>query len=311
MNLMNNSNKLSSVFRDNEEEFSDEAKTEMEEVWERSADANPAEVITVSDREISGAFDHVQSQIRDEGSSDSGRYMYFKYAAAAVLLIIAAELAYIFIPVTVEAPQGETQTVELPDQSTVQLNSGSQISYSRLFNWRDREVSVRGEAFFDVQSNGQLFRVTTPNAEIKVMGTKFNVLYWPAENNERTSVFLQEGTISFVSQLSDGDGIILEPGEQSWVSNVQKSPAAPKSVNFKKALDWQQDNIAFEDQPLSSVFAELQRRFDIDINVHPDVTGENITIYLSDIENVESAIKDICRAKGLTYKQKNGKFLIY
>lgn len=308
---MNKFNQLSSVFKNSEEGFSEEAKTEMEEIWDRSAGADPAEAISVSDQEVSGAFDRVKSQIRNDNSSSDGNFMYFKYAAAAVLLLIAAGLAYIFIPVTVEAPRGETQLVELPDQSTVQLNSGSRISYSRLFNWRDREVSVQGEAFFDVQSNGQPFRVTTPNAEIKVMGTKFNVLYWPAENNERTSVFLQEGTISFMSQLSDGDGIMLEPGQQSWVSNTQKSPAAPVPVNGKKALDWQKNNIAFEDQPLSSVFAELQRRFDVNINVHPDVTGEKLTIYLSDIEDVESTIKDICQYKGLTYKRQNGKFLVY
>lgn len=290
-----------------------EAREEIEQIWKQASGADPAESVNVSEQETNEAYRNVKSRIdsghKSEVPKNSG--FYIKYAAAAIFLICAIGLTYILYPITVNAPHGDTQTVILPDESTVQLNSGSEITYSRLFGIWERQVTLRGEAFFDVQSNGTTFQVTTENASVKVLGTRFNVRYWPSDGDKRTSVFLSEGRITFESLISDADPVILKAGEWSWISDEQQNPAQPVTIDKEKAVGWQHNNITFENQPLSAVFGELERRFDITINGHPNIMHEKITIYLSDIEHAESALKDICRAKGLTYKKKNEKFLIY
>ncbi len=305
MNTMNEQDNLKSAFNNSNGELDEETRQELNDIWDQAGNADPAESIEVADSEIGEAYKKVQGQINTETASRT----YWKYAAAAVFLLFAIGIAYVLIPVTITVPNGETQTVQLPDQSTVQLNSGSQLNYSRLFNWWNREVSLKGEAFFDVQSNGLPFRVTTGNASVKVLGTKFNVRYWPSENDSRTSVFLSEGMVTFQSLTAD-ESVMLKPGEQSWVSNIQKTPVEPVSVDKEKAVAWQQNSIAFENRSLASVFAELERRFDVIIDANSDIVNENITIYLSDVDEVETAIKDICRAKGLTYQKGNGTFRI-
>jgi ferric-dicitrate binding protein FerR (iron transport regulator) len=309
---MSDNNELLSILKNTDYNLDTKTHQEMEQLWERISDADPAESVKISDKQKNQAYQKVKTQIqsdRDSKTSKNG-ISFFKYAAAAVLLI-AAGLAYVLIPVTVNTPYGKTQTVILPDQSTVELNSGSEITYSRLFGIWERKVALRGEAFFDVQSHGTSFHVTTENASVEVLGTKFNVRFWPSEVNQRTMIFLSEGSVAFKSLLSDNDPVTLQAGERSWVSSKQQIPAEPVKIDKEEALAWQNKSLAFEKQPLSAIFGELERRFDVTISGHPDIMNEKITIYLQDIENIESALKDICRAYGLTYKKKNGRFLVY
>jgi len=305
VNAMNEEDNLTSAFDNSDEELDEQSRQQLKNIWKETANADPAASIEVSDSEMDNAYQTVQAQIKTGAFVQS----YWKYAAAAVFLLFTVSIAYVLIPVTITVPNGETRTVQLPDQSTVQLNSGSQLSYSRLFTWWHQEVNLQGEGFFDVQSNGLPFRVTTGNASVKVLGTKFNVRYWPSEDNKRTSVFLSEGMITFYSLAIDSS-VTLRPGEQSWISESQQTPAEPISVDKEKAVAWQQNNIAFEDQPLASVFAELERRFDVTIDVDSNIISEKITIYLSDVSEVEMAVRDICRAKGLTYQKQDGTFQI-
>lgn len=310
---MSDNNKILSILQNTEYDLDNEMRQEMEEIWKQTSVADPAESVRVSDQQTEQAYQNVKAQIKsgDESESPKHNAYFLKYAAAAIFLICALGLTYILYPITVNAPRGQTQTVDLPDQSTVQLNSGSEISYSRLFGIWEREVSLRGEAFFNVQSDGTSFRVTTENASVEVLGTEFNVKYWPSEVNQRTTVFLSEGSVAFKSLLSNSNPVTLQAGEQSWVSNEQQKPADPVNVDREEAIAWQNNSLAFENQPLSVIFGELERRYDITIKGHPDIMNENLTIYISDLENIESALKDICRAKGLTYKKKNAKFLVY
>lgn len=310
---MSDNNKLLSIFKQSDENPDKEAREEMEQIWKYISRADAAESLHISEQKVDEALKKVQKRIQSGNQVKKGqnRFSYFRYAAAAAVLLIAVGLAYTLMPVTVTVPRGETQIVTLPDESTIELNSGSEISYSRLFGIWGREVSLQGEAFFDVRPDGSMFTVTTDNAEISVLGTKFNVRYWPSEINNRTSVFLVEGAVNFSSLLTDNNSITLEAGQQSWVSSEQPQPADPVTADQEKALAWQHNSIAFENQPLSSIFAELERRFDVNINGHPDIMDNKITIYLSGIENAESAIKDICRAQGLIYKEQNRKFLIF
>lgn len=311
---MKEKDKFSSLFRNQEKKPDKEDREELKKVWTESSKGDPAQFLEVSEREVSDALETVKTRIEEEQNETTGRtgnYSFLKYAAAAVFLIFAFGLAYILIPVTIEVPNGESRSVTLPDQSRVQLNSGSQISYSRLFEIGRRTVQLEGEAFFEVASGNSAFEVRTGNAVVSVTGTKFNVQYWPSEKHEQTSVYLAEGSVSFRSLLKDTAAVELRPGQQSWVSSLQQSPAKPVTAESRQAMDWRHNSIAFQNETLLSIFSELQRRYDIKITGDPALLKERITIYLSDIRDAEQALKDICQATGLTYSKENGTFLIY
>lgn len=77
---------------------------------------------------------------------------------------------------TIEIPYGSKSKVTLPDGTSVWLNSGSRLSYLESFGHSNRNVSLDGEAYFEVTKNKKLpFSVLSGKVKIKVLGTKFTL----------------------------------------------------------------------------------------------------------------------------------------
>ena len=64
----------------------------------------------------------------------------------------------------------------LPDSTVVWLNSNSLLEYPETFSSSAREVSLSGEAYFEVRRNEKLpFRVQAGEMKVEVLGTRFIV----------------------------------------------------------------------------------------------------------------------------------------
>jgi ferric-dicitrate binding protein FerR (iron transport regulator) len=94
----------------------------------------------------------------------------------------------------VVAPKGSKTRTILPDGSTVWLNAGSRIIYAN-FNGPQREISLEGEAFFDVVQvlsptthRKKPFIVHAGAIDIRVLGTAFNVKSYPDEKTIETTL---------------------------------------------------------------------------------------------------------------------------
>ncbi len=149
---------------------------------------------------------------------------------------------------------GEQRTVTLPDGSQVRLNGNTTLTYPN--NWADvadREVWLEGEAFFIVAkkptSAGHLKFIThTPNLDIAVVGTQFNV------NTRRgnTLVVLAEGKIE-LSKPNDQKArvILMKPGDlamaQVGIEQVDVKPAKPKLHTAWTKHQFSFDNTALRD----------------------------------------------------------------
>jgi transmembrane sensor len=127
------------------------------------------------------------------------------------------------------APQGSKTRTILPDGSTVWLNAGSHIKYTG-FDGPVREVTLEGEAFFDVMhledaKGKKPFIVHAGNIDIKVLGTAFNVKSYPDEKNIETT--LLRGLVQITRKGDQTGGpIYLHPNEKI-VLPAAKSDEAP------------------------------------------------------------------------------------
>lgn len=84
----------------------------------------------------------------------------------------------------VSTAYGEKKEVILADGSTIILNSLSSISYPEDMSGKTRNVTLHGEAYFDVAKNpNKAFIVQAEGVEVKVLGTKFNINAY--ENQEK------------------------------------------------------------------------------------------------------------------------------
>lgn len=95
---------------------------------------------------------------------------------------------------TLQVPYGQRLKFTLPDGSSVQLNSGAKIEYPSVFKKNLRRVKLSGEAVFDVEHDERCpFVVETFASDIRVLGTKFNVV--ADERHQRFSTALLQGRV--------------------------------------------------------------------------------------------------------------------
>jgi len=147
-------------------------------------------------------------------------YNITKYAAIIFFVLSLGSLVLYIVnrpaPVqdiytSVMAENGQISKVKLPDGSQVWLNSGSEISYNNLFGSSNRQVTLTGEAYFDVVTNkGIPLIVDCDQLHVKVYGTKFNVNAYSRE--EKIDVVLEEGKVDLVNPLLNSSIYNIKPG---------------------------------------------------------------------------------------------------
>ena len=130
------------------------------------------------------------------------------------------------------AKAGARTKLSLPDGTGVWLNSNSKLNFSRDFNVKDRDVTLEGEAYFEVAKDARLpFVVHANSLDITVLGTSFAVKSYPQD--ETIEATLLKGSIE-VSRKGDPGAtrIILKPNEKLVYSKyaTTHNPPDPPSV---------------------------------------------------------------------------------
>ncbi|MGB5654905.1 MAG: FecR domain-containing protein, partial [Robiginitalea sp.] len=213
----------------------------------------------------------------------------------ASVLVLGLAMYYLLFQqnlVRVETGVGEKTTITLPDASSVALNALTEISFNES-KWEDnREVQLEGEAFFDV-AKGATFVVATSGGSVSVLGTEFNV-------RQRGKVFevrCFEGEVKVVSGshtavLREGDNFRISDGVVTTGENMDPYPR------------WTRNTSHFQRVPMSEVFAELQRQYDVEVLLEDVVTEQLFTGGFIH-GNLELALKSVTEPMGLSYSINN------
>jgi len=215
--------------------------------------------------------------------------------AAMVVLLLGVGLGWWLRPITRTAPPGETLSTVLPDGSRIELNSGASLSYARSFGWTTRRVRLAGEAYFDVSKAKAPFIVHTFNARIIVRGTRFNVRAWHDDLSQETTVVLEEGRVEVAAQATPEKTVVLTSGQMSRVRTPIAVPSASVEVDVLRVLAWRRGGVAFTDEPLAVIFAELERRFDRPIRTRSEaLRTERFSLFVSRADSLEELLDMIC-----------------
>ena len=157
----------------------------------------------------------------------------------------------------------ERKSLELPDGSTVTLNTYSSIKYPTEFTGTTRAVELTGEARFDVKGDkAHSFVVSTPWEKVTVLGTVFNVRARPKE--AKSKVYVSEGIVS-IEGNSGGQGVV-HPGE--LVSHTHESELVIKESGDYSNFDaWATGILVFADTPLLYAIDDLEAYYQIGITL--------------------------------------------
>lgn len=204
----------------------------------------------------------------------------FKVAAVLVIGLGIAFIMQNFSLETQDAPNGKRTNFSLPDNSEVVLNAGSEIEYKK-WNWgNNRNLELHGEAYFKV-AKGKKFEVATDLGKVTVLGTQFNV---KARKN-RFDVTCFEGRVKV--NYKDKE-VILTQGKRVTFENGKQVNTA---VTISKP-EWLENQIAFNKENLSAILEEIQRQYNVSIEMKAKYSDELFTGKIP-IDNLDVAIQII------------------
>jgi transmembrane sensor len=239
--------------------------------------------------------------------------MFLRVAASFALIIILATGAFFLVNILKQRSvsiawnekktvMGEKSIVTLLDGTKITLNADSKLKYPVRFGEVTREVSLEGEAYFEITRDANKpFVVHTGNVSTIDLGTKFNVSAFPDE--ETIIVSLEEGKVEVSTSKSgtrEGD-VILSPTQQ-LIYNKEKETNKIEQFDFQKAIGWKDNILIFDNEPLSRVLVLLERYFGVKFEI-ADQSLANRTIKANfRNESFWTVVKVIEKATGLTYK---------
>lgn len=254
--------------------------------------------------------------------------------AASIILLASASLWYfnesteITNELSYSSPKGEKKIINLPDGSTVWLNSDSRLILADDFGKNERLVTLVGEAFFSVaEDKTQPFIVSYKDSEVKVLGTKFNIRAYPDEVQSATS--LVEGSIELKADKDKEDVFKMLPGEKLEILpvNAKSRTATSSKPNIEirqTALKieeeelmpsetlWLENKLSFNEDPLPLVVSKLAKWYNADIRLENAALQETSFSGIMEGHNLDQVLKILTTAKpGLQIKRENKSIIIY
>lgn len=155
-------------------------------------------------------------------------------------------------------PRGGEYQLILSDGTRIWMNAESSLHYPITFVGHTREVTLEGEAYFEVAHDKQHpFMVHTSSGAVEVLGTSFNVSAYPGAPGCATLV---TGSVAVSTKTSDA---LLSPGRQAlWESDGR---IEIRKVDTSLATSWMTGTYVFQNMPLRDIAAQLSRWYDVDI----------------------------------------------
>lgn len=173
---------------------------------------------------------------------------------------------------TISTPVGGQYQVELPDGTKVWLNAKSSLTFPTAFTGKERKVQMTGEVYFEVAKNAaKPFTVQSGPTDIRVLGTHFNVMAYPDEHAQQTT--LLEGSIRISTPQASS---LLKPGQQA-VLIAGHTFEIKDQVDLERAMAWKNGMFNFKNMDIRDVMRQVSRWYDIDVNFEGRVSNLSYT----------------------------------
>ena len=204
-------------------------------------------------------------------------------------------------------PVSWNRSIILPDQSMVVLGANSKLDYPASFTGHTREVSLTGEAYFDIRHNDQQpFIIHTGKVKTTVMGTAFTIKAFA--NDSRITVAVTRGKV----KVEDDKAVlaVLTP-DQQVVYNTTEAIAQQLPVNTAAILDWVKQDMVFESASFESIASQIGKRYGVTVQfANNNVAACPITVSFDGTETLEQVLTILCTARGATYTVQDDKVVI-
>jgi transmembrane sensor len=294
---------------------------QLEALWLETGKIQPAPIAV----DVDAAWDKVWQRASWEGETmlesaedkKPPRIRYFTYAlrlAAILVIALGAYTAWWFLsrPKTVEIMATAVVVKDtLPDGSFVTLNKGTKLTYPSKFAGNVRKVTLQGEAMFSVaHDRSHPFIVETGSAEVKVLGTEFDV---SAYSGTATRVSVSKGKVLFFRvdpRTDDTLSVILTAG----MSGVLEPDAQTPEIVANPEADsqfWVNHTLNFRETPLSEVLKILMQYYPVKIELSNPAAGKcRLTADFGE-EDIGRILQVVAESFGMEVKSEGQHYILY
>ncbi len=236
----------------------------------------------------------------------------FRAAAAAILLLVVVSGLYIttYLPtdhmVQACAEPGHTDFL-LSDGTAISLNVGAVLNYPEKLKHRVREVSLSGEAFFEVKrADKSPFYVYVGEMIVQVAGTSFNIR---EDVSGSIEVSVIEGKVLFYPSGMEDEAIRLSAGQRS-VYRADQQELEIEETASENFLFWKTGTLIYEDTPLQKVFVELELYFKRKIVMEDPEILKNRWYSTHQGQTLYEIIDELCLYFDLEWIERNDTILV-
>lgn len=205
-------------------------------------------------------------------------------------------------------PERQNTKIYLPDGTAVWLNTNSTLQYGPDFGVTNREVFLKGEAFFDVRKDQKNFIVNAEAFTIRVKGTRFNVRAYKEEADFRTT--LEEGSVELRVNGHGEGSYAMKPGDQITF-NANQRQITRQTVNPADYSAWKEEELFFDDTALADIILKLENRYKVHIDIDDSLARhERLTMKIRR-ETIDEVLEFIQVSSRLKYRKEDTTIYIY
>jgi transmembrane sensor len=254
--------------------------------------------------------------------------IWFKIAAVSLLVVGLSSLWNVFRSHNIQVrelayneiivPLGEKAQIILSDGSHVWINSASKLRYPVIFGETSRDVTLEGEAFFDVvKKHGKTFVVNTRDVKVNVLGTAFNVKCYPGD--EKTQTIVVRGEVKVEDIHGDKKAIIIKPNEMATLQNKvepDQTTSRINSITVKKVdpeslVSWKDQLLVFNGESFEDLAIKMERWFNVRIKIdNVDLKAERYSGKFVHNETVYQVLEAIKITTPIVYKVEKDTIII-
>jgi ferric-dicitrate binding protein FerR (iron transport regulator) len=239
-------------------------------------------------------------------------------AAAAAIVFVIGLAAFYRVPllnmidpvkqVQLTSNPGQYRQIYLADGTHVWLSPSTTVSYPEKFRGKLRNVSIEGEAYFEVAHDASHpFVIQSGAVKTVVLGTSFDIRAYPkAAAIEVTVVSGKVGVSASTSKQPEMVTANQRTVYQKATTTLFKEnyPDASKFLNQRKGI------FDFKGASLQEVSHELEIQYGIRINLAPELTAKAFYGRLQTTAPLNRTLDKLCAVMETRWEKQGGTYLL-
>lgn len=238
------------------------------------------------------------------------RHFWTQVASIAAAVVVAFGIGMVATPyfasqpemqyTQINVPAGQRVDVTLADGTEVCLNALSSLRFPQNFQGDTREVTLDGEGYFDVaHDKDHPFIVKTKRADVRVLGTEFDVTAFTKEADEHFEVSLVEGAVLLHDNMNQQEDIRMVPDQ---TVALQEGQLVAAETPVYKDFAWRDGILSFHDEDFVTLLSRFESTFGVRIvNLMQDIPEASFTGKIRIDEGVDHALWVLLRNCDFNY----------